>query len=63
MDTRVSTQQQIDSFMTGLERRNPGETEFQQAVREVISHVIPYIADKPTYQDMQILERLCEPDR
>ncbi len=53
----------IDQFMEGLVRRNPGETEFHQAVYEVASSVIPFIADKPHYREAQILERLTEPDR
>lgn len=53
----------IDDFMNGLIRRNPGEEEFQQAVYEVASSVIPFIADKPHYLDARILERLAEPDR
>ena len=63
MDIQVTTQEKISSFMAGLKRRNPGESEFQQAVQEVVTHIIPYIEDKPLYQEMQILERLCEPDR
>ncbi len=63
MDIRVSEEEQIDSFMAGLKRRNPGETEFHQAVHEVVSHIIPFIADKPLFNEMQILERMCEPDR
>ncbi len=61
--TTSSFQSEIEHFMAGLKRRNPGETEFQQAVHEVASNIIPYLHDKPKYQRMQILERLCEPDR
>jgi len=53
----------LDAFVHGLKRRNPGESEFHQAVIEVAEYVIPYIADKPRYRDAQILERLTEPDR
>ena len=53
----------LDRFMAGVEKRNPGELEFHQAVREVAAAVIPYIQDKPAYQEMQILERMTEPDR
>ena len=49
--------------MDGLQRRNPGETEFHQAVFEVATNIIPFIADKPEYHEAQILERLTEPDR
>ena len=53
----------LEQFMEGLKRRNPGETEFQQAVYEVASNVFDYIADKEIYHDAQILRRIAEPDR
>ncbi len=53
----------IDNFMTGLERRNPGETEFHQAVYEVAQDIIPFLNDHPVYREHRILERLTEPDR
>ncbi len=49
--------------MAGLRRRNPGETEFHQAVEEVAESLMPYLLDNPKYQEAQILERLTEPDR
>lgn len=53
----------LEQFMEGLQRRNPGELEFHQAVYEVATNIIPFIADKPEYDEAQILERLTEPDR
>jgi len=53
----------LATFMAGVERRNPGEPEFLQAVHEVAMDIIPYIADKPVYQELKILERMTEPDR
>ena len=53
----------LDDFMNGLKKRNPGETEFHQAVEEVATTVIPYINKNPVYIDNQILERMTEPDR
>ncbi len=49
--------------MRGLRRRNPGEPEFHQAVQEVAMHILPYVADRPDYQEKRILERMTEPDR
>ena len=49
--------------MSGLRRRNPGETEFHQAVNEVASNVFDFISDKEIYHEMQILRRIAEPDR
>jgi len=53
----------IEKFMRGLKRRNPHETEFHQAVREVVGTLLPYIKDHPEYRDARILERMTEPDR
>jgi len=53
----------LDRFIEGVRKRNPQEPEFHQAVYEVAASIIPYIQDKPVYQEMQILERMAEPDR
>lgn len=54
---------EVEKFMQGLIKRNPGETEFHQAVREVAETLMPFILDHQRYRDAQILERLTEPDR
>ena len=59
----ISDHVNLEQFMEGLKRRNPGEIEFQQAVYEVASNVFDYIADKEVYHDEQILRRIAEPDR
>ncbi|SLN12618.1 NADP-specific glutamate dehydrogenase [Oceanibacterium hippocampi] len=59
----VSDHVDIDQFMAGLKRRNPGETEFHQAVYEVAMNVYDYIQDKEKYHQWQILRRIAEPDR
>ena len=53
----------LDGFLEDIARRNPGEPEFLQAVHEVAMDVLPFIADKPQYRDLRILERMTEPDR
>ena len=58
-----TVEHQLENFMNGVVRRNPGEIEFHQAVEEVAASVIPYIIDKPVYTEYQILERMAEPDR
>ena len=55
--------QEVECFMEGLIKRNPGETEFHQAVREVVETVMPFVLKNPRYQQAQILERMTEPDR
>jgi glutamate dehydrogenase (NADP+) len=56
-------QAEVERFMQGLIKRNPGEEEFHQAVQEVAESVMPYILDNQKYQEAQILERMTEPDR
>ena len=53
----------FEDFMAGVERRNPHQTEFVQAVREVAEDIFDYIADKEKYHEYQILRRIAEPDR
>ena len=54
---------EVDRFMRGLIRRNPGEPEFHQAVREAAEYLIPFTHERPEYRHARILERLTEPDR
>jgi glutamate dehydrogenase (NADP+) len=44
-------------------KRNPGEDEFHQAVREVFETLGPVVAKHPEYADAEIIRRLCEPER
>ncbi len=44
-------------------RRNPGDREFHQAVREVLTSIEPVLAEEPAYLEDGILERLVEPER
>jgi len=55
--------EEIDHFMQGLVKRNPGEPEFHQAVQEVIESLTPFVLENPEYKKAQILERMTEPDR
>lgn len=57
------TQEYLDRYLKGVEKRNPGEKEFLQAVSEVAGNIFPFIANKPIYHKMQIMERMAEPDR
>ena len=54
---------ELEEFMQGLKRRNPGETEFHQAVQEVAEDIIPFVNQHPEYGDAALLERMTEPDR
>ncbi|MFO7689740.1 MAG: NADP-specific glutamate dehydrogenase [Cryobacterium sp.] len=43
--------------------RNPGETEFHQAVNEVFETLEPVSRKHPQFAEAAILQRLCEPER
>ncbi len=53
----------LPEFIAGVEKRNPGQPEFIQAVAEVAANVLPYIEKHPHYNDLQLLERIAEPER
>ncbi len=53
----------ITSVIEVVERRDPGQREFHQAVREVLGTLAPVIEAHPEYQKERILERLVEPER
>ena len=53
----------LETFMAGVKRRNPGQTEFAQAVQEVAQDVFDFIENKEPYHEYQILRRIAEPDR
>lgn len=53
----------MNEFMQGLRAKTPGETEFHQAVQEVIESVWEAYEKNPRYQKAKILERMVEPER
>ena len=59
----VSDHVNLEQFMEGVKKRNPGQPEFQQAVQEVSEDIFDFIADKEEYHEYQILRRIAEPDR
>ncbi|MCF2530009.1 NADP-specific glutamate dehydrogenase [Yinghuangia soli] len=52
-----------DGLYDEVLRRNPGEPEFHQAVREVLESLGPILAARPDFVDARLLERICEPER
>ncbi len=56
-------QKYVDAFMSELIAKNPGEAEFHQAVREVLTSVAPYLQAYPYLIDHKIMERMVEPER
>jgi glutamate dehydrogenase (NADP+) len=55
--------ERIEHICQQVIRRNPGETEFHQAVREVLETLGPVLDKHPEYAEHKIIERICEPER
>ncbi|SFG26076.1 glutamate dehydrogenase (NADP+) [Palleronia marisminoris] len=55
--------EKLEPILNEVLRRNAGETEFHQAVREVMESLGPVVAKHPGYADDALIERLCEPER
>ncbi|HOV69269.1 MAG TPA: NADP-specific glutamate dehydrogenase [Clostridia bacterium] len=53
----------VSDVYEALVRRNPGETEFHQAAKEVLDSLNVVFERNTLYQDLGILERLVEPER
>ncbi len=53
----------IEGIYDDVLRRNPGEQEFHQAVREVVESLAPVLARHPEYVQLNTIERICEPER
>ncbi len=53
----------IEKIMSDLEKKNPGEVEFLQAVREVLESIEDVYNENPQFESANIIERIVEPDR
>ena len=53
----------VQTIMTNLEAKHPGEKEYLQAVREVLESVEHVYNQHPEFEKAKIVERLVEPDR
>src|SRR5699024_1623006 len=53
--------QYVKNVYHATEQRNPHETEFLQAVKEIVDSLVPVLARQPQYMESGILERLLEP--
>ena len=53
----------VESVLKVVEKRNAGEKEFQDAVREVLNSLIPVIDKHPEFVKANLLERIVEPER
>lgn len=56
-------QQYVEDVLAIIQRRDPEQTEFQNAAREVLTSLVPMLEKEPKYKQHHILERIIEPER
>mgnify|MGYP003299124013 CR=1 FL=1 len=55
--------QYLNDLMDTVIKRNPGESEFHQTVKEVLESIEPVLEKSPEYIESGVLERMVEPER
>ncbi|KKI90385.1 glutamate dehydrogenase [Bacillus sp. SA1-12] len=58
-----NVQDYVNHVYETVKKRNPNESEFLQAVKEVFDSLVPVLAKNPHYIKQAILERIVEPER
>ena len=53
----------IQPIYEQIVKRNSGEVEFLQAVKEVLDSLEPVLEKHPEYVEAKIVERVAEPER
>lgn len=53
----------VNEVYQTVKKRNPNESEFLQAVKEIFNSLVPVFSKYPKYIDYGILERIVEPER
>ncbi|MEE0955955.1 MAG: NADP-specific glutamate dehydrogenase [Eubacterium sp.] len=53
----------VEEVYAKVEKKNPDQPEYLQAVKEFLETVEPYVEKHPEYQKVSLLERLVEPER
>ncbi len=54
---------EVKKIMQDLERKHPGESEYLQAVQEVLESIEEVYNQHPEFEKAQIVERMVEPER
>ena len=53
----------LEGFLSYAKQRNPNESEYLQAIKEVAQSIIPFLSENPQYDNIALLERMIEPER
>lgn len=56
-------EERVEAIYRQVIARNPGESEFHQAVKEVLESLGPVLVKYPEFAHQKIIERICEPER
>ncbi|MDE3819959.1 NADP-specific glutamate dehydrogenase [Sinorhizobium meliloti] len=59
----MNVDEKLEPILAEVLRRNGGEHEFHQALREVLESLGRVIAKHPRYAENALIERICEPER
>ncbi|HTN99628.1 MAG TPA: NADP-specific glutamate dehydrogenase [Microthrixaceae bacterium] len=55
--------ERLDNIWNEIVRMNPGEVEFHQATREVLSSLGPVVEKNPEFARLKMIQRMAEPER
>ncbi|MBU5670803.1 NADP-specific glutamate dehydrogenase [Paenibacillus brevis] len=58
-----AAQAYVNEVYEAVKKRNPGESEFHQAIKEILDSLVPVFVQNPKYKEHAILERIVEPER
>ena len=61
--SQMADKKVIQAVYEQVLKRNPGEVEFHQAVKEVLDSLGPVLDKHPEYVEAKIVERIVEPER
>ncbi|MCG5530535.1 NADP-specific glutamate dehydrogenase [Halorhodospira halochloris] len=59
----IKLDERLERIYQEVIKRNPGESEFHQAVHEVLETLGPVIGKHPELAEYKIIQRICEPER
>lgn len=61
--SKLSAADYVHDVYETVVRRNPHESEFHQAIKEILDSLVPVLEKHPKYMQHGILERIVEPER
>ncbi|MBM7870813.1 glutamate dehydrogenase (NADP+) [Clostridium pascui] len=59
----MNMQSYVNEIFETVKKRNPGESEFHQAVKEVLDSLVPVLEKHPEYVTEGVVDRIVEPER